>query len=111
MACEKPPYGTPLSVRHIADANKKVQTAPAACVGCENEHDEIHNPTDTCATCNGGSNYHPAQPAPVPIGLNRRQRRCIRNSAERFDHLGYNIGAELRECFPEAFVNLGKGRM
>lgn len=51
------------------------------------------------------------KPALAPVGLNRRQRRCIRNSAERFDHLGYGMGDELRECFPEAFVNLGKGRM
>ena len=28
MACEEPPYGSPLSVWHIADATEKVQPAP-----------------------------------------------------------------------------------
>ena len=41
--------------------------APAPCSGCGWEHDEIHNPTDTCATCNGGSRYHPPTPAPAPL--------------------------------------------
>ena len=42
------------------------QPAPAPCSGCGCEHDEIHNPTDTCATCNGGSRYHMPKPAPAP---------------------------------------------
>ena len=47
----------------------------------------------------------------APIALNRRQRRCIRNAAQRFDHIGYAIADELRACFPEAFEQRGKGRM
>ena len=52
-----------------------------------------------------------ATPAPAPLALSRRQRRCIRNSAERFDKLGYAMADELRACFPKAFEQRGKGRM
>ena len=58
------------------DANKKVRPAPAPCSGCGCEHDEIHNPTDTCATCNGGSAYHLPTPAPL-LAVKRKRERCI----------------------------------
>ena len=49
--------------------------------------------------------------APQELDMTRRQLRAIRNSAQRFEKLGYAMAQELHECFPEAFVNRGKGKM
>ena len=61
-----PEEGVSLDDCPVCGRTVEVKPAPAPCSGCGCEHDEIHNPTDTCATCNGGSRYHPPKPAPAP---------------------------------------------
>lgn len=97
---------------HIADATENVQ--PDRCPHCGYTPGVIPSGSALYAQANcehRESHAEHALRAPAALSLNRRQRRCIRNAAERFDSLGYAFGAELRECFPEAFASLGKGRM